>query len=61
MPRAKGTIHTAAPANLIWNWIIEPERYLVWNTAFKEYNMTDDEEGKVGTTYYMVGEKGHRG
>lgn len=58
MPRAKGTIHIAALANLVWNWIIEPEKYLVWNTDFTEYRIIDDKEGKVGTSYYMVGEKG---
>ncbi len=58
MTRAKGAIHIAASANVVWNWIVEPEKYLVWNTDFTEYTIVDDKEEKVGTTYYMVGEKG---
>ena len=58
MPRAKGAINIAASANVVWDRIIEPERYLVWNTDFTEYTIVDDKEEKVGTTYYMVGEKG---
>jgi len=60
MPRAKGTIDIASPANRVWNWIMEPEKYLVWNTDFKEYKIIDDKTEKVGTTYYMVGKKGGR-
>lgn len=30
----------------------------MWNTDFTEYTIVDEKEGKVGTTYYMVGEKG---
>ena len=58
MPRAKGTIDIVAPANLVWKWIIEPEKYLVWNIDFKEYKIIDEKKEKVGTTYYVVAEKG---
>jgi len=58
MTRAKGAIHIAASANVVWNWIVEPEKYLAWNTDFTEYTIVDDKEEKVGTTHYMVGEKG---
>ncbi len=57
MTRAKGSIDIAAPASAVWNWIVEPEKYLVWNPDFSEYTVVDEREEKVGTTYYMVGEK----
>ncbi len=58
MPTVKGSIDIKAPADRIWKWIAEPERYLIWNTDFTEYTLVDEKEGKIGTTYYMVGEKG---
>ena len=58
MPRVKGTIDIVAPANLVWKWIIEPEKYLVWNIDLKEYKIIDEKKEKVGTTYYVVAEKG---
>lgn len=58
MTRAEGRIDITAPANVVWNWIAEPEKYLVWNTDFTEYAIVDATEGKAGTTFHMVGVKG---
>jgi len=58
MTRAKGSIDVAAPPDVAWNWIVDPEKYLVWNTDFSEYAMLDHKEREVGTTYHMVGMKG---
>ena len=58
MTRARGSIDIAAPAHIVWKWIVDPGNYLVWNTDFSEYTTFDHKEGKVGTTYYMVGMKG---
>lgn len=55
--REKGTIDIVAPAEVVWNWIIEPELYLVWNTDFMDYVIIDEKKEKVGTTYYVVAEK----
>ncbi len=57
MTRAKGAVDVAAPPNVVWNWIVEPEKYLAWNPDFTEYEILSDKEVKVGTTYYVVGEK----
>lgn len=58
MTRAKRSIDIAAPADAVWNWIVEPEKYLVWNIDFSEYTIVDHTEDEVGTTYHMVGMKG---
>jgi len=58
MTRAEGRIDIAAPAKVVWRWIVEPEKYLVWNTDFTEYTIVDATEEKVGTTLHMVGVKG---
>lgn len=57
MTRAKGSIDIAAPPDVAWDWIVDPDKYLVWNTDFSEYTTIDHKEGKAGTTYYMVGIK----
>ncbi|MCK4637231.1 MAG: SRPBCC family protein [Methanomicrobia archaeon] len=56
MLRVKTTIDIAAPANLIWRWITEPGKVLIWNTNYKEYKIIDEKKEKVGTTYYMIQE-----
>ncbi|MBU7026682.1 MAG: hypothetical protein HXS48_07040 [Theionarchaea archaeon] len=50
MPTVKGTINIKAPADRIWNWIAEPERYLIWSTDFTEYTIVDEKEERAGTT-----------
>jgi uncharacterized membrane protein len=54
MTRAKGAVDNVAPANVVWNWIVELEKYVVWST---EYTIVDHKEKAVGSTYYVVGEK----
>ena len=58
MTRARGSIDIAAPAHIVWKWIVDPEKYLVWNTDFSHYTVVDHKEQEAGTTYYMVGMKG---
>ena len=58
MTTAQGTINIAAPANVVWDWIVEPEKYLVWNTDFTEYRILDVTDEKTGTTFHMIGVKG---
>jgi uncharacterized protein YndB with AHSA1/START domain len=57
MTRANGAVDIAAPANVVWNWIVEPEKYLAWNPDFSEYTVVEERQDKVGTLYYVVGEK----
>ena len=49
MVKGKGLVEIAAPAGRVWDWIIEPEKYLVWNLDFREYKIIAEKEEKVGT------------
>ncbi len=46
--RTSGSIDIAPPSDVVWEWIVEPARYLQWNPDFSEYDVLDHKEGGVG-------------
>jgi uncharacterized protein YndB with AHSA1/START domain len=58
MTRASWSIDIAVPRDMVWEWIVEPARYLQWNPDFSEYSVLQHKEEGVGTPYQIVGAKG---
>jgi hypothetical protein len=46
MIRTKGTIGTATQIEIVWNWIDEPKKYLIWNTDFSQHEIGEAKEKK---------------
>ena len=41
------SIDIATTVSEVWLWIVEPEKYLVWNTDFQEYRISKETDGRL--------------
>lgn len=59
--RNKHTMEIAAPAEVVFEWIDEPERVMQWLGHVVEYERADETQEKVGTRVRQVwDDAGHR-
>lgn len=53
------SVDIEAPPEIVWTYLVDPEKCKAWFTALKKYDWTTDERG-VGATFHWYEEAGGR-
>ncbi len=49
--RISRSIETAAPAERLWLFLIEPEKIMAWCLPIRKFRHTGEQKGGIGTTF----------
>jgi uncharacterized protein YndB with AHSA1/START domain len=56
--KVQGSIGIGAPPEIVWPFLVEPERILKWYTLLRRFEYTSEQHAGVGTAVYMEEEAG---
>jgi uncharacterized protein YndB with AHSA1/START domain len=54
------SVDIEAPPEVVWPYLVEPEKTMQWFTALKKLEYTSDEQGGPDSTFYWYEEAGGR-
>ena len=54
------TVDIEAPPEIVWPYLVEPEKTVQWFTALKVFEYTSEAKGGVGSTFYWFEEAAGR-